>query len=901
MVRMPDEARLEIVVENSVTSSEVNLRGVDNLDDQQPEEFAQRLKRQMMRKVLGKNKEQTPTLEEVRQKVAHFKQGPQATREVEHGEVTTGINAALRSRFADNALSSAAESTPQKTQKGKGRGKGQGKAGKARKQILQACTVEDAESGTSPVSKRPKRGSKPESSDDLEKTPTGAPTFEEIICSPKGLSRTEKTPATRLYHFRQRYEASTTITKCEKLEQQQEHTAKSACISLGPMLAFMPDFSADDLADSYIKIMSFAEMHRESDPLPLQFFYKLLSYRISTKEVKDYSAFLDPQPCQQQEAQPEQYPLPLALSDIPVSFLSGSQRLCLTSRLLYEEALCEIMPREEAAIPELLSLRSKLLPKISALSAVEEDEAAQAAAEIVSDCLLAVTCLLKEEPMTQEEMRVLSACSTDSPKDHFKVLANLMSAGWWKTQKRNAVRHMIDEVQHGPALLAAMRSLLENEAPKTWDTLRGVRGLDWWMSCIRPSACRHVVEAAMDNVRRRLASRDSGPEMAMAEANKILEDVTWLQGVVVGNHEIFGEEIRQKVHFCHSQASVHQLQKHKAVRLGAGVEACQHALSTAATEGFQVLKPEEAEGIRNSFQHCEGLRVSEPAEAKLVKDAAALCLQSVEDASLAADAATAALGVIEVPSEASDDHDGCLVLQMAVDAATCGNKLCSLIIEKPDCSAIGKLLEYHDAVQNALSAFQEARTKVEAHCSGPVKAMLRGWPDWLQGVSEAETLLKGLAEATAERAGKQVTEKVSSLMAGGKASEEGGSWKKGLALDAPWRDIEREMDGCFWSKPGVLRALEKGTQALGEAIEEYTNTCHRVGITPEEELLEFAKQKKSLALCTLTEEYMTSKIVSRDTKTPGKLKKRLNEIVGKFEYSEVHPTIRAKVTQLTTS
>ena len=54
MVRMPDEARLEIVVENSVTSSEVNLRGVENLDDQQAEEFAQKLKRQMMRKLSGK-------------------------------------------------------------------------------------------------------------------------------------------------------------------------------------------------------------------------------------------------------------------------------------------------------------------------------------------------------------------------------------------------------------------------------------------------------------------------------------------------------------------------------------------------------------------------------------------------------------------------------------------------------------------------------------------------------------------------------------------------------------------------------------------------------------------------------------------------------------------------------
>ena len=88
-----------------------------------------------------------------------------------------------------------------------------------------------------------------------------------------------------------------------------------------------------------------------------------------------------------------------------------------------------MMPREAAAIPELLSLRATLLPQISALS-VEEGEAAQAAAEMVSDCLLAVTCPLQEEPMTQDQMRALSACSMASSKDHFKVLASLMNSGW---------------------------------------------------------------------------------------------------------------------------------------------------------------------------------------------------------------------------------------------------------------------------------------------------------------------------------------------------------------------------------------------------------------------------------------------------------------------------------------
>ena len=74
----------------------------------------------------------------------------------------------------------------------------------------------------------------------------------------------------------------------------------------------------------------------------------------------------------------------------------------------------------------------------------------------------------------------------------------------------------------------------------------------------------------MDNVMRRLARLETSscvPEMA--EENKILEEVTWLSGLVWA-HDIFGEEIPKKLKHCHSQASAHQLQKQKAVRLGAG-------------------------------------------------------------------------------------------------------------------------------------------------------------------------------------------------------------------------------------------------------------------------------------------------------------------------------------------
>ena len=48
MVRCPEEARLEIVVEDSVTSSEVILRAEDNLDKYQSPDLVEMLKGKMM-------------------------------------------------------------------------------------------------------------------------------------------------------------------------------------------------------------------------------------------------------------------------------------------------------------------------------------------------------------------------------------------------------------------------------------------------------------------------------------------------------------------------------------------------------------------------------------------------------------------------------------------------------------------------------------------------------------------------------------------------------------------------------------------------------------------------------------------------------------------------------------
>ena len=98
-----------------------------------------------------------------------------------------------------------------------------------------------------------------------------------------------------------------------------------------------------------------------------------------------------------------------------------------------------------------------------------------------------------------------------------------------------------------------------------------------------------------------------------------------------------------------------------------------------------------------------------------------------------------------------------------------------------------------------------------------------------------------------------------------------------------------------------MKALEKGTEALGHAMQEYRNTCHSAGITPDGELLKLAEGRRSQALLTLTEEYMASKIATPDAKTPTKLRKRLLDITEKFEYALVHPTIRKKVSQFTTS
>ena len=81
MVCCPEEARLEIVVEDSVTSSELILRAEDNLDKYHSQEMVEMLKRNMMRKVSAQYREQTPTVAELQQKVALFQRSKADSRE----------------------------------------------------------------------------------------------------------------------------------------------------------------------------------------------------------------------------------------------------------------------------------------------------------------------------------------------------------------------------------------------------------------------------------------------------------------------------------------------------------------------------------------------------------------------------------------------------------------------------------------------------------------------------------------------------------------------------------------------------------------------------------------------------------------------------------------------------
>ena len=230
MVRCPEEARLEIVVEDSVTSSEVILRAEDNLDKYQSQDLVEMLKRKMMREVSAQYREQTPSLAELQQKVAAFSKDPRQIADKEGAadphnavvQVNTGSHAALRARLADEALSPAVE-TPKAT-KTKGKGKGT-------KQSLESASnsphftpphalAEDGARDVSPKIKRVKRAPVPETSHELEKPPG----FADIISHTRA-SKQEKSVSTL-------FEGKTTLPKSTFLALQAEQAAKSACASL---------------------------------------------------------------------------------------------------------------------------------------------------------------------------------------------------------------------------------------------------------------------------------------------------------------------------------------------------------------------------------------------------------------------------------------------------------------------------------------------------------------------------------------------------------------------------------------------------------------------------------------------------------------------------------------------
>ena len=63
----------------------------------------------------------------------------------------------------------------------------------------------------------------------------------------------------------------------------------------------------------------------------------------------------------------------------------------------------------------------------------------------------------------------------------------------------------------------------------------------------------------------------------------------------------------------------------------------------------------------------------------------------------------------------------------------------------------------------------------------------------------------------------------------------------------------------------------------------------------DEELCKNAEDAKRTGYLTLTEEYFVSKCANPTPATKGKITKRLLDITDKFDYSKVHPTIRAQV------
>ena len=129
----------------------------------------------------------------------------------------------------------------------------------------------------------------------------------------------------------------------------------------------------------------------------------------------------------------------------------------------------------------------------------------------------------------------------------------------------------------------------------------------------------------------------------------------------------------------------------------------------------------------------------------------------------------------------------------------------------------------------------------------------------------------------------------------GKAEEQGGSWKSGLAEDALWSDVIREMEGCFWTKADMRPSIEKGVKGLSEALQRYKVAC-----LEEQPFVSDVEEKVTKGYVTVTEEYLASKVASPDAQTVKKITQRQLEITELFDYQLVHPAIRREVSRVLT-
>ena len=102
-------------------------------------------------------------------------------------------------------------------------------------------------------------------------------------------------------------------------------------------------------------------------------------------------------------------------------------------------------------MPILVALRKTLLARCSALSSQAAAEDKAILDMIINSCLSA-TAFVQEEPLTDQQMRILSQ-PPQQLDELQKVIAAKTAKAWWKEQRINTMQYAMGDVQHGPHLL----------------------------------------------------------------------------------------------------------------------------------------------------------------------------------------------------------------------------------------------------------------------------------------------------------------------------------------------------------------------------------------------------------------------------------------------------------------